>query len=215
VLEEKVVVRVGGSRPIRTDARIIAATNQNLAEMVEQRRFREDLFFRLNVFRVNMPPLRERIDDIVPLAEHFLQDFSARARRKPPRLTAAAQKRLRLHPWPGNVRELRNLMERLAYLTPDDTIDADELDFIIAPKRNDSGAYQLGRSLKDASRDFQIEYDRRNIAAAGGNMSDAARSLGVHRSNLYRKMEQLGMTEGTQEADGDPDDDSEMPEDDL
>jgi transcriptional regulator with GAF, ATPase, and Fis domain len=215
VLEEKVVVRVGGSRPIRTDARIIAATNQNLAEMVEQRRFREDLFFRLNVFRVNMPPLRERIDDIVPLAEHFLQDFSARARRKPPRLTAAAQKRLRLHPWPGNVRELRNLMERLAYLTPDDTIDADELDFIIAPKRNDSGAYQLGRSLKDASRDFQIEYVRRNIAAAGGNMSDAARSLGVHRSNLYRKMEQLGMTEGTQEADGDPDDDSEMPEDDL
>jgi Nif-specific regulatory protein len=193
VLEEKVVVRVGGTVPIPTDTRVIAATNQNLAELVRQRRFREDLFFRLNVVVLQMPPLRERPDDIVLLAEHFLHDFSVKARRKPPRLTPAAEKRLRQHAWPGNVRELRNLMERIAYLSQGDEIDVDELSFIIAPSREDASAVSMDLSLADATRQFQIDYIRKHIDAASGNMTDAARQLGLHRSNLYRKMRQLDM----------------------
>ena len=193
VLEEKVVVRVGGSLPIRTDARVIAATNQNLAQMVRERTFREDLFFRLNVVTLEVPPLRDRVDDIMLLAEHFLRTFAAQARRETPCLTPAAEKRLRQHPWPGNVRELRNLMERLAYLSPGDTIDAGELAFIIAPGKDEMPAISMDLSLTDATRQFQVDYIHKHIEAAGRNMSDAARKLGLHRSNLYRKMRQLGM----------------------
>jgi Nif-specific regulatory protein len=193
VLEEKVVVRVGGSLPISTDVRVIAATNQELAKMVSERRFREDLFFRLNVVTLDMPPLRERVDDILLLADHFLKDFSARARRKPPKLTAGAEKRLRQHHWPGNVRELRNLMERVAYLSSGDTIDVEELAFIIAPRKDDLASISMDLTLADATRQFQIEYIQKHIAAADRSMTDAAKNLGLHRSNLYRKMHQLGM----------------------
>ena len=134
VLEEKVMVRVGGSAPIPTDARVLAATNQKLAEMVQQKRFREDLYFRLNVVTLELPPLRQRGGDILLLAEHFLDDFCRRARRKVPELSAAARKRLAEHRWPGNVRELRNLMERLAYLTAGDRIEAEDLAFILSPR---------------------------------------------------------------------------------
>ena len=117
VLEDKTIVRVGGSRPIHTDVRVLAATNQKLAELVRAKRFREDLYFRLNVVSLELPPLRERGDDVMLLAEHFLQQFCKRAGRRVPKFTAAARKRLESHTWPGNVRELRNLMERLAYLS--------------------------------------------------------------------------------------------------
>ncbi len=197
VLEEKVMVRVGGSLPIASDARVLAATNQNLAEMVQQKRFREDLYFRLNIVTIDLPPLRERGSDILLLAEHFLGDFCRRARRAPPELTAAARKRLAEHPWPGNVRELRNLMERLAYLTSGDRIEAEDLAFILMPRSAASGsgsaAADLGRSLSDATVQFQTAYIRRTIDQLGGNMSRVAEQLGLHRSNLYRKMNQLGM----------------------
>ncbi|MCA9084696.1 MAG: sigma-54-dependent Fis family transcriptional regulator [Planctomycetaceae bacterium] len=205
VLEEKVVVRVGGSLPIAIDTRVIAATNQDLAAMVSARRFREDLYFRLNVVTVEMPPLRERVDDIVLLAEHFLHDFAARARRKPPSLTPAAMKRLRQHHWPGNVRELRNLMERLAYLSAGDVIDVDELAFIISPRKEDLTAISMDMTLAEATRHFQIEYIRKHIGAADGNMTDAAKQLGVHRSNLYRKMHQLEMPVGDEDEEQDRD----------
>jgi len=195
VLEEKVVVRVGGSQPIHTDARVIAATNQNLVEMVRQGRFREDLYFRLNVVTLELPPLRERGDDVLLLAEHFLRDFAAKARRKMPSLTAAAKKRLRSHSWPGNVRELRNLMERLAYLSTEDRIDADELAFILSPNDEPLGRGSLELSLSDATRKFQTEYIEEQIRRAGGNVTEAAQMMGLHRSNLYRKMRQLGMGE--------------------
>ncbi|HTN76571.1 MAG TPA: sigma-54-dependent Fis family transcriptional regulator [Pirellulaceae bacterium] len=193
VLEEKTVVRVGGSTPIRTDARVIAATNQKLAELVRQRKFREDLYFRLNVVTLDMPPLRERGDDILILAEHFLGGFAMQARRKAPKFTAAAKKRLLAHAWPGNVRELRNLMERLAYLTPDDKVDADELSFILSPGIDASAAIADNLPLTDATQKFQTQYIERQIQSARGNMTDAAERLGLHRSNLYRKMRQLGM----------------------
>ena len=195
VLEEKVVVRVGGSTPIPTQARVLAATNQNLAQLVQAKKFREDLYFRLNVVTLELPPLRARGEDIVALAEHFLQGFSLRARRKPPKFTPAAKKKLLSHTWPGNVRELRNLMERIAYLLPEeqDKIDAPDLAFILSPKAPAAGDFSLDEPLADATRRFQIEYIRKHIDAARGNMTLAAERMGLHRSNLYRKMRQLGM----------------------
>ena len=193
VLEEKVMVRVGGSVSIPSDARVLAATNQKLAEMVQQKRFREDLYFRLNVVTLDLPPLRQRGGDILLLAEHFLDDFCRRARRKLPELTAAARKRLTEHQWPGNVRELRNLMERLAYLAVGDRVEAEDLAFILSPRGSAAPVDDLGQPLSDATARFQIEYIRRTIEQLGGNMSRAAERLGLHRSNLYRKMRQLGM----------------------
>ncbi len=193
VLEEKLVVRVGGSTPIRTDARVVAATNQNLAELVRQKKFREDLYFRLNVVTLDMPPLRIRGDDIILLAEHFLNNFSRKARRKPPKFSADARKRLLAHSWSGNVRELRNLMERLAYLTTGEKIDASELSFILSPSAGSTSVIDENLPLADATQKFQIEYIDRHIQAARGNMTDAAERMGLHRSNLYRKMRQLGM----------------------
>ncbi len=196
VLEEKTVVRVGGSQPILTDARIIAATNQDLAQMVAEKRFREDLYFRLNVVTLELPPLRDRGDDILLLTEHFLADFARRAGRRTPTLTAAARKRLRSHAWPGNIRELRNLVERLVYLTSQQKIDADQLEFIIAPRRSSALDLPDDAALSDATVGFQQQFIRRAIERSGGNMSAAAARLGLHRSNLYRKMRQLGMEEG-------------------
>jgi transcriptional regulator with GAF, ATPase, and Fis domain len=193
VLEEKIVVRVGGSLPIATDARVVAATNQNLADLVRQKKFREDLYFRLNVVTLDMPPLRDRGDDIVLLAEHFLENFARKARRKPPKFTAAARKRLLGHAWPGNVRELRNLMERLAYLSTEDKIDAGDLSFILSPGKDGATAIEDNLPLTEATWKFQSHYIERHIRSARGNMTDAAERLGLHRSNLYRKMKQLGM----------------------
>jgi Nif-specific regulatory protein len=195
VLEEKVVVRVGGSTPIPTNTRVIAATNQNLAELVRARRFREDLYFRLNVVTLDLPPMRERGEDVLLLAEHFLKHFAGLARRKLPKFTAAAKKRMLGHAWPGNVRELRNMMERLAYLAPEeqDKVDAQDLAFIMSPDASSAGPLSLDAPLADATREFQIEYIQRHIERLRGNMTAAADKLGLHRSNLYRKMRQLGM----------------------
>jgi Nif-specific regulatory protein len=191
VLEAKEVVRVGGSTPIRIDTRVIAATNQDLAEKVRDKTFREDLFFRLNVVTLEVPALRLRGEDIVLLAEHFLGELSVKARRNIPRLKASARKRLLAHTWPGNVRELRNVVERLVYLTDGDTVEADDLDFVVAP--GGSGPQvSLELSLNDATREFQMQYIQAQIKRLGGNMTEVAKHLGVHRSNLYRKLHQLG-----------------------
>ena len=193
VLEEKVLVRVGGSVPIHTDVRILAATNQNLAEMVRNKRFREDLYYRLNVVTIELPPLRQRGEDVLLLAEYFLSDFCRKARRKVPQLTPAARKRLTDHHWPGNVRELRNLMERLAYLGSEEWIDADELNFILAPRGAAPPALEVNMPLTEATLEFQRQYIARAIKQSDGCMKRAAELLGLHRSNLYRKMRQLGM----------------------
>lgn len=198
VLEEKVVVRVGGSMAIPTDTRVLAATNQNLAELVRAKRFREDLFYRLSVVTLDLPPLRSRGEDVELLAEHFLRFFSAKARRKAPQFTAAARKRLLAHSWPGNVRELRNLMERLAYLSPEDQdkIDSPDLAFIMSPSAGAASILSLDEPLTEATQRFQVEYIKKQIETCRGNMTLAAEKLGLHRSNLYRKMGQLGMETG-------------------
>lgn len=193
VLEEKIVVRVGGSKPIGTDVRVLAATNQDLAALVREKRFREDLYFRLNVVCLNLPPLRERGDDVILLARHFLHDFCARSRRDVPDLTPAAQRALLKHSWPGNVRELRNMMERIAYLHEGHSVDAPDLAFILSPQPSNSDLLALNSSLADATGEFQRRFIQRHIQQVRGNMTEAAEQLGLHRSNLYRKMRQLGM----------------------
>ncbi len=193
VLEEKMIVRVGGSKRIHTDVRVLAATNQKLAELVHAKRFREDLYFRLNVVSLELPPLRERGDDVMLLAEHFLREFCRRAGRRVPKFTAAARKRLESHAWPGNVRELRNLTERLAYLSSGDRVEAEDLAFILSPSAGTRSLIGAGMNLNDATHDFQRSFIQQAIDAARGNVSQAAKNLGVHRSNLYRKMRQLGM----------------------
>ncbi|MCC6494152.1 MAG: sigma-54-dependent Fis family transcriptional regulator, partial [Pirellulales bacterium] len=204
VLEDKIVVRVGGSLPIHTEVRILAATNHDLAAMVRARKFREDLFFRLNVVSLDLPPLRERGDDVLLLAEHFLSAFCRNMGRRPPRFAPAARKRLLAHDWPGNVRELRNLAERLAYLTMGDQIEAEELVLVDSGVSDAERLAGLHGTLADATREFQQHYIRKTIDATRGNMSGAAKRLGLHRSNLYRKMRQLGMVAHDDQAEEPP-----------
>ncbi|OUT62566.1 MAG: hypothetical protein CBB71_01675 [Rhodopirellula sp. TMED11] len=206
VLEQREVVRVGGSTPIPVDVRVIAATNQPLEDLIEQKRFRQDLFFRLNVVAVSLPDLKDRGEDVLVLAEHFLHHFCSQIGRRVPALNDSAKQALLGHSWPGNVRELRNTMERICYLTPDDQIRAADLQLTGANQAQPAspvgsvthsaltpGIQAWPASLNEATRLFQIEQIRNTIAECGGNVTEAAEKLELHRSNLYRKMKQLGM----------------------
>lgn len=195
VLEQKVVTRVGGSQVIPINVRVIAATNANLTEKVGAKKFREDLYYRLSVVTQNLPSLCDRPEDILPLADFFLKQFCAQARRKPLQITAEARRRLQAHSWPGNVRELRNLMERVAFLAQNDKVEADDLAFILSPDRDGGLEPSADLGLSEATKRFQQEFIRKSIDRVRGNVSEAARLLGLHRSNLYRKMRQLEMNE--------------------
>ncbi|HEY2446111.1 MAG TPA: sigma-54 dependent transcriptional regulator [Rhizomicrobium sp.] len=186
-IQERVVAPVGG-RPQRIDVRIVAATHRDLAEWVKQGRFREDLFYRLNVVPIALQPLRERRDDVLPLAGHFLSLAGPRSMR----LSAQAAQRVTSYPWPGNVRELRNAMERVAVFCRGDTVPADDLDFL--------GSGEPGSVAISSATDLPsaLEYlERRMIAEAlsqsGGNRSEAARRLGIHRQLLHTKVIKYGL----------------------
>lgn len=205
VLEDKTVVRVGGAEERKVDVRVVAATNRDLAARVQEGSFREDLFYRLNVVSLELPPLRDRGDDVTMLAEHFLASFCQTRGRKPPKLAAATKRKLTAHNWPGNIRELRNLMERVAYLTDDVTVQPEELSIIDrGPSRGTDGELAIEGELTEATFEFQRRHIARAIDRTRGNVAAAARDLGLHRSNLYRKMGQLGMSdeEGTEDARG-------------
>ncbi|MCA8997259.1 MAG: sigma-54-dependent Fis family transcriptional regulator [Planctomycetaceae bacterium] len=193
VLEQKVITRVGGTQTIPVNVRVIAATNANLPEKVRDKEFRQDLYYRLSVVTLEIPPLRERPEDILSLGKHFLEKFCRDANRKPLPMSPEAEKRLQMHGWPGNVRELRNLMERIAFLCVGDRVEVDDLAFILSPKKDAFDDLSDGIGLTEATNRFQMEYIKRAVKRMGGNMSDAAEFLGLHRSNLYRKMRQLGM----------------------
>ena len=154
VLEQKVITRVGGSTPIPIDVRVVAATNANLAEAVRERSFREDLYYRLSVVTLELPPLRDRPEDILPLAETFLKQFAIQARRPGLSLSAEARRRLQAHAWPGNVRELRNLMERVAFLCTGEKVEADDLAFILSPEQENASQLPLDLGLDKATREF-------------------------------------------------------------
>jgi DNA-binding NtrC family response regulator len=189
-LQERVVTPVGG-RPQKIDVRIIAATHRDLEQWVKQGRFREDLFYRLNVVPINLRPLRSRVADILPLAEYFLSLASSPNKR----LSEDAVRRLTGHGWPGNVRELRNAMERVAVMCRSDIVTAPDLDFLAASTAHEAG--ESGAANNDLSSAVET-LERRMIAQAlsesGGNRAEAARRLGIHRQLLHAKAEKYGLS---------------------
>ncbi len=190
MLGDRMVTPVGG-RPVAVDVRVLAATHRDLARAVRDGGFREDLFYRLGVVPLNLPPLRERLADIVPLAEHVLA-LSAGQASVPKRLSAAAAARLIAHSWPGNVRELRNAMERVAALVRHSVVAAADLDFLGTPVPSAADAVDwLAGDLPTALARLEAEMIRRALAASRGNRAEAARRLGIHRQLLHTKLARL------------------------
>jgi DNA-binding NtrC family response regulator len=181
-LEQRTVRRVGDTRSLAVDVRIIAATHLDLARAVRAGAFREDLFHRLNVVPIQLPPLRARREDIVPLARHFLARFAAEYRVAEPALTPAASQTLRLHPWPGNVRELRNQMERAILLAAGPELDVGDLDLAPQPPAAGSGDLPFPASLPAIIRSAAFAMTE----LCDGNKSEAARRLGISRTRLLR-----------------------------
>jgi two-component system NtrC family response regulator len=188
-LQERIVTPVGG-KPVAVDARVIAATHRDLPSLVKQGAFREDLFYRLNVVPIVLPPLRERRTDITPLAEHFLN--AARTHGDTKQLSAAAATLLLEHSWPGNVRELRNVIECACVLVRGEVIDAGDLDMML--RAADSMPHD-GLDLPTAIARLEEAMIRKTLAACGGNRAEAARRLNIHRQLLYTKMQRYGLSD--------------------
>ncbi|MDE3137850.1 MAG: sigma-54-dependent Fis family transcriptional regulator [Acidobacteriota bacterium] len=193
VLEEQRFEPVGSNEPVRVDVRVIAATNKRLEEEISRGTFREDLFYRLNVIPVSVPPLRERTEDIPILAAHFLEEYSAAYGRRPKELSPAAVSVLLRYPWPGNVRELKNVIERLVIMSPQETIEPHHLPpelFRGAPKEPQS----VAATLQEARSAYEREFILRKLEENQWNMTRTAAALGLERSHLYRKMKTLGIS---------------------
>jgi two-component system nitrogen regulation response regulator NtrX len=193
VLQEGEVTPVGSSRARAVDVRILAATSKNLLEEIEKERFRDDLYDRLNVVNIALPPLRARRDDVPLLAEHYLRLASVENGLKPKRLTHRAVDFLSQLGWRGNVRELRNLMERLAVIVARDAVthrDVMDALHMTAPPSGDDGA---PLPLRVARSRFERQYILERLSANRGNLGNTARELGIERTNLYRKMKALGI----------------------
>jgi two-component system nitrogen regulation response regulator NtrX len=192
-LQEQVVEPVGGAVSVRVDVRVLAATNKDLPTEIRASRFREDLYFRLNVIPIFVPPLRDRADDVPRLAEYFMSDLAREYGRRRKTFDALAMSTLRQYRWPGNVREMRNVLERLMIMVPGDTIANADLSFL-------DGATSVERAegsrlvpLHDARDAFERDYILKALAGQQGNISRTADALGVERSNLYRKMKSFGI----------------------
>jgi two-component system, NtrC family, nitrogen regulation response regulator NtrX len=192
VLQEGVVTPVGSAEPRPVDVRIVSATSKNLQEEIARGTFREDLYHRINVLTVAVPPLRSRRDDIPELAEHFLRLASVENDLKPKRLSPRAVDLLVQMPWQGNVRELRNLMERLVVLVAKDVVGQQEvMDVLQMPGLRAEETNPL--PLRQARARFERQYILYRLTANRGNLGNTARELGIERTNLYRKMKQLGI----------------------
>jgi len=193
-LQEQVVEPVGSTARVRVDTRVLAATNKDLQAEIRNGRFREDLYFRLNVIPIFVPPLRERREDIPLLAAHFTRVFAREYGRRIKTLDDGAAARLASHPWPGNVRELRNVVERLMIMVPGDSVRAEDLPFLgtALPPQASAEAGPLV-PLHEARDQFEREYILKALGQQQGNISRTADILGVERSNLYRKMRSLGI----------------------
>jgi len=200
VLQEQVMEAVGGSSRIRVDARVLAATNKDLTGEIRAGRFREDLYFRLNVVPIFVPPLRDRQEDIALLADHFMAMLSREYGRRAKTFEPDAIVALRQYNWPGNVRELHNVVERLMIMVPGERISSRDLSFLDQGLALGGGVPQEATgaaepiSLHDARDKFEAEYIRRALASQQGNISRTADLLGIERSNLHRKMRGFGIT---------------------
>lgn len=186
VLENGEIYMVGSSRPRTVDVRVVAATNKDLRVLVKNKVFREDLFFRLNVVNITMPPLRARENDVLLLAAHFTRKFAEGSGRTAPRLTDEAWRVLAEYPWPGNVRELENVMQRLVVMTEGDLIDVRDMPAVMR--------FSVGREigLRRTLAEVEAEHIRNTLASVSGNKTQAAEILGIDRKTLREKLKQYG-----------------------
>lgn len=195
-LEQGVITRVGGSKPIEVDVRVIAATNKDLSAEIEEGGFREDLFYRLNVVPVHLPPLRERRDDIPMLIQHFADIMTRREGMSPRSFETAAIDRLQALSWPGNVRELRNTVERLLILAPGETVRGEDVD-LLATGRSAGGGIGGELLSSDTFADFKDGAERtfilQKLREHDWNVAETARQIDMPRSNLYKKIEKYGL----------------------
>lgn len=192
VLQEGEFQRVGGEQTVRVNVRVVSATNRNLAEMVAQNRFREDLYYRLNVVPIRVPALRDRPEDVRPLAEYFLADFCSRNNFKPKQIEDDVFATLEAYAWPGNARELRNTIERMAILSPDERMSTNNIPLEIR--------FQPDANLRSTLQDSRESAERERIHGAleqtDWNVSAAARLLNIERTNLHKRIRALGLNRG-------------------
>jgi two-component system, NtrC family, nitrogen regulation response regulator NtrX len=194
-LEEQVVERVGGREPLKVDVRVIAASNRDLPSLIATGAFREDLFYRLNVIPIDVPPLRARKEDVPALVEHFIRVFCASNGKRLKTVAPGALTYFMTYDWPGNVRELRNMVERLVIMVPGDAIGSEDLPPPLRAKREAPAATPLaeGKPLKEARDAFERAYIMAELRAQDWNMTRTAERLGIERSHLYRKIRGYGI----------------------
>src|SRR5215210_4593945 len=201
VLTDQSYHRVGGQRPVKVDVRVLSATSRNLSEEIAGARFREDLYYRLNVVPVKLPALRERREDIPELVNHFLARFAAERRIPTPSLSDEAMAALQANEWPGNVRQLRNIIERTIILAPGDRVGCIEVDLLPSEVLDNQGTIGvtsatmtiMGSPLREARESFEREYLKIQIRRFSGNISRTASFIGMERSALHRKLKALGI----------------------
>lgn len=189
VIETQEFQKVGGSKKIKVDVRIIAATNKELEEEIQNGNFREDLYFRLNVIPLHVPPLRDRKSDIPLLADYFLMNLALQYGQKKKSMSRNTSKALMEHDWPGNVRELKNTIERFVIMNPSDTIDVKEIDSVKGVKTD----YSSFKTLRDAREHFEKNFIMNKLQENNWNISKTAEDLEIERSNLHRKIKSLGI----------------------
>ncbi|MFC4024334.1 sigma-54 interaction domain-containing protein [Oceanobacillus longus] len=195
VLQENSVYRIGDSKGKTINVRFIAATNQNLEQLMEEKRFRSDLFYRLNVIQLTMPPLRDRIDDINELSEMFLKQFASKYQVPIPEIESDAFNMLLQYNWPGNIRELRNLMERIIILTEEAKITKDDL-LSYLPSTSSiwkNSETEESNTIPQEKKNLEIQLIEKTLQETNGNKSDAAKRLGISRVTLYNKMKKYGI----------------------
>jgi two-component system nitrogen regulation response regulator NtrX len=201
VLTDQSYHRVGGQRAVKVDVRVLSGTSRNLQDEIAAGRFREDLFYRLNVVPVRLPPLRERREDIPELVSHFLARFASDRRMNSPTISAEAVAALQAHEWPGNVRQLRNIIERTIILAPGDRLSRIDVDLLPPEILENQGVAAgssatmaiMGSPLREARESFEREYLKIQIRRFSGNISRTASFIGMERSALHRKLKALGI----------------------
>ncbi len=202
VLTEQSFLRVGGNRQVRVDVRVISGSGRDLLNEISEKRFREDLYYRLNVVPIHIPPLVERRDDIPILSEYLMARFALDRRIAAPVFSPDAMASLQAHDWPGNVRELRNVIERVLIMAPASRVQKIEMDMLPADVMGDqwetasTSAAMMGAPLREARETFEREYLRVQIRRFSGNVSRTANFIGMERSALHRKLKLLGLTDG-------------------
>jgi DNA-binding NtrC family response regulator len=189
VLQEREFERVGGTETLRVDVRVLSATNRDLEDLMQEGLFREDLYYRLNVFPVNVPSLRERVEDIEELASHFVLKFARLCGKKVGALSPGAVEKLKAYPWPGNVRELENVIERAIILCRSDAVDEGDLDFGVRRTERAPATANLSDALEGLEKRKLVEA----IEKHRGRKSDVARELGINRSTLYYRLKKYGL----------------------